>query len=112
MGLCCDTNVRVCDAPAFSNQVDANPSATIFTSAERPADIIQEDYKDEITKHKTLKTRATTSYNSIQNMKDYSRSIGQNFKKRTYECVQSTRLGTQRTEDGGVHGCIGPSKNR
>ncbi|CAF0995785.1 unnamed protein product [Rotaria sordida] len=90
MGLCCDTrlkvinvtNVRVSDASAFGHQVDANPSATIYVLAERLADIIREDYKDEIRKHAMLGTQAhasgaTISYNIVRNMKDYSKYFPQ-----------------------------------
>jgi choline dehydrogenase-like flavoprotein len=52
LGLCCDTdlrvynvsNVRVGDASAFGEQVDANPSATIFALAEKLSDIIRKEY--------------------------------------------------------------------
>ncbi|CAF1457572.1 unnamed protein product, partial [Adineta ricciae] len=87
MGLCSDTRlrvfnisqVRVCDASAFGEQIDANPTATIFALAERLADIIREDYNEF---HEPLQVRSSTprvasgptiSGTSVNHLKDYSK---------------------------------------
>ncbi|CAF1416298.1 unnamed protein product [Adineta steineri] len=86
MGLCSDTRlrvfnisqVRVCDASAFGEQIDANPSATIFALAERLADIIRFDYNELHRQSQSKTSRAqeasgsTISYKTTNNMKDYS----------------------------------------
>ncbi|UJR17532.1 hypothetical protein I4U23_004427 [Adineta vaga] len=86
MGLCTDTRlrvlninkVRVCDASAFGEQIDANPTATIFALAERLADIIREDYNE---LHKRPQSRSLTaqvasgptiSHTTAHTLKDYS----------------------------------------
>ncbi|CAF1200080.1 unnamed protein product [Adineta ricciae] len=87
MGLCSDTRlrvfnisqVRVCDASAFGEQIDANPTATIFALAERLADIIREDYNEfheplqvrSLTPH--VATGPTISVTSMNHLKDYSK---------------------------------------
>ncbi|CAF1375428.1 unnamed protein product [Rotaria sordida] len=90
LGLCCDTNlrvynisnVRVCDASAFGEQVDANPSATIFALAEKLSDIIRKEYgyassskSHDLLGEERLRAVAegeTISSDTIDKLKDYS----------------------------------------
>ncbi|CAF1255968.1 unnamed protein product [Adineta steineri] len=95
LGLCCDenllvyniSNVRVCDASAFGEQVDANPTATIFALAEKLSDIIRKEYgyvsysknHNLLTKEKSrvLAPGETIPSDTIHKLKDYSQIFPQ-----------------------------------
>ena len=79
--------MRVADASAFGEQVDANPSATIFALAEKLADIIRKEYGYDLSndghdllgdeKLRALAQGETIPSDTIHKLKDYSQIFPQ-----------------------------------
>lgn len=95
LGLCCDTNllvynvsnIRIADASAFGEQVDANPSATIFALAEKLSDIIRSKYgykslntdhdSIDVERSRTFAQGETITSDTLHHLKDYSQIFPQ-----------------------------------